>query len=110
MTAPTVLDKFAAAYLRVYQSLHSDAAEAQWMPGRTPVLREDTTERSKGLTSDPVPTTAMDGRRLNLRAAVMEAEKALSAADQALRLAESKLRRAFAQVESEPSESEPLGN
>lgn len=81
MTDPTPFDakEFAADVLAL-SALLSDANEAQWQAGRTPVPREDTTERSKGLTSDPTPNIVADGRRLALRAEVIAAEQALLAA------------------------------
>ena len=88
MTNPTPFDvkEFAADVLAL-SALTSDAQEAQWQAGKTPVPREDTTERSRGLVSDPTPSTVVDGRRLELRAAVIEAEQALEAAQLATRKA-----------------------
>lgn len=77
------LEKFAAAYLAVRQ-LVVNSAEAQWQAGKSPVPREDTTERSKNMTSDPTPTIMADERRLKLRVAVLEAEAALTAAEKTL--------------------------
>jgi len=76
--APSALDTFAATYLRLYQLVYGpDLAAAQWMSGQTPPPREDTSERSLGLTNDPTPAITFDTRRLNLRAAAVEAERAL---------------------------------
>lgn len=86
MTAPSPRD-LAAAALRVIQLLN-EVGEAQWRAGRTPVPREDTTERSKGLTSDPTPNIVADQRRLALRAAVIETEQSLEAAMKTLTAAE----------------------
>jgi uncharacterized protein (UPF0548 family) len=69
------LEPGAAAFLRAQQQLIF-ATEAQWQMGMTPTLSEDTMERSKGTTSDPVPTIVDDTRRQKLRAAVIEAEDA----------------------------------
>lgn len=76
-TAPSILEPFGAAFLRLHDAL-GDSAEAQWQKGATPRAVDDTTERSKGTTSDPVVSTFYDGRRLNLRAAVLKGEKALA--------------------------------
>lgn len=90
------LERFGAANLRVRQLL-ADSREAQWRPGKSPVPKEDTTERSKGLVNDPTATTVLDPRRVALRAATLEAEKALSNADRTLRVAEARLAAALAQ-------------
>lgn len=73
------LEAFGAAYLRLRQLL-SEAGEAQWEAGHTPTPREDTTERSKGMTSDPTPNIVADTRRLALRAAVIDVEESLASA------------------------------
>jgi hypothetical protein len=70
------LEAFLATGLRL-QQLAADVGDAQWRAGKTPVAREDTTERSKGLTSDPVPTIVTDARRVALRQAMLEADRAL---------------------------------
>ncbi len=92
--APDTLEAFGATYLRT-RALLADAAQAQWQMGATPVLKEDTTERSKGTTNDPTVTIVMDTRRLALRASVIEAEAAVAAADQTLRAAVHHLEAAF---------------
>jgi len=81
------LEAFAATYLRLTDLLR-EVGDAQWQAGKTPVPREDTTERSKGLTSDPTPTVAADTRRLALRLAVIEAEQALEKAGRNMQAAE----------------------
>lgn len=86
MSNPFDPKDFAADVLAL-SALLSDASEAQWQAGRTPVPKEDTTERSKGLTSDPTPNIVVDGRRLALRASVIEAEQALHAAQAEVRKA-----------------------
>lgn len=89
MTAPTptdaldTLNLFGAAYIRT-TALLDDAAEAQWKAGATPRPIEDTTERSKGTTSDPTVHAVMDSRRRALREAVKEAEQALREAEEAM--------------------------
>lgn len=88
MTAPAptaaVLEAFGATNLRVRQLL-TDSREAQWRAGKSPVPKEDTTERSKGLVNDPTATTTLDPRRVALRVAVIDAERALRQADAAMR-------------------------
>lgn len=87
-TTPQPFDaKDFAADVLALSALLSDASEAQWQAGKTPVPREDTTERSRGLVSDPTPSTVVDGRRLALRAAVIEAETALLESQRATRKA-----------------------
>ena len=95
-----VLDLFSGAYLRVHRLL-ADTADSQWIAGKTPVLKEDTTERSIGLTTDPTATAALDTRRWNLREAVVNAESAVKAANLALLTAEAKLKRALKEVTDE---------
>lgn len=70
-----VLDSAAATWLRL-QNLLIEANEPQWGAGMTPALREDTTERSKGMTSDPTFHAVSDTRRIMLREAFVEAERA----------------------------------
>ena len=91
------LERFGAANLRVRQLL-ADSREAQWRPGKSPVPKEDTTERSKGLVNDPTATTVLDPRRVALRGATLEAERALSLAARTLRVAEARLAAALAQA------------
>jgi len=71
-----LLEALGASFLRVH-ALIGNAEEAQWKAGATPRPVDDTTERSKGTTSDPVVHALLDGRRLNLREAVAAAERAL---------------------------------
>lgn len=90
----TPLEPFAATYLRLQQLL-ADVGDSQWRAGKSPVPKEDTTERSRGLTSDPVPSIVTDTRRLALRAAAIEAEQALERAGRAMQAAERHLNEAF---------------
>lgn len=80
MTQPidsaALLDAFGATFLRVH-ALIGNASEAQWKAGATPRPVDDTTERSKGTISDPTVHALLDGRRLLLRDAVIDAEKAM---------------------------------
>lgn len=97
--APSPLDtleRFGAANLRVRQLL-ADSREAQWRAGKTPVPKEDTTERSKGLVNDPTANIVLDTRRVALREAALAAERALADADRAVRFAEARLAAALAQ-------------
>ncbi|PPG35014.1 hypothetical protein C5E10_05270 [Pseudoclavibacter sp. RFBG4] len=47
------------------------ARDAQWRRSSVPSPRDDTTEPSQGVRSDPTADTALDPRRLRLRAAVL---------------------------------------
>ncbi|WP_085368567.1 hypothetical protein [Leifsonia sp. NCR5] len=113
MTATTtsnVLEAFGAAYLRLWALQHGeDVQQSQWQTGNTPQPREDTTERSKGLTSDPTPHIVMDERRLRLRAASIEAEQTLVKAERALNVTARRLEKALESFESGAPESSPLG-
>ncbi|QCG77304.1 hypothetical protein SEA_BUBBABEAR_43 [Microbacterium phage BubbaBear] len=91
---PPTLETLMATYLRVRQ-LIADIGDAQWRAGKSPVPKEDTTERSKGLTSDPTPSIVVDSRRMALRLAVIEAEQALEKAGRNLQAAERHLNDAF---------------
>lgn len=91
---PPTLEAFGASYLRVRQLL-ADVGDSQWRAGKSPVPKEDTTERSKGLTSDPTPSIVVDARRMALRLAVIEAEQALEKAGRNLQAAERHLNDAF---------------
>lgn len=95
-TGLDVLEKFGATTLRL-RALLADSAEAQWQPGRSPVAKEDTTERARGLVNDPTATATFDPRRQALRAAVIEAEHALALAAQTMRAAEHHLATALSQ-------------
>lgn len=102
-----LLEGFGAAWLRLWAITNDpETQEAQWQPGMTPVPREDTTERSKNLTNDPTPTIAMDGRRLALRDAVKEAERALEVAARVLQDTARKLAEALGD-DLEPQNSKP---
>lgn len=54
-----------------------DAISRQWSTSPALKPREDTTERSSGAYSDPTGDTALDDRRLEVRAFVREAEGVL---------------------------------
>lgn len=89
---PTTLQLFAGAYLRLRSAVeNSDLAEAQWRAGRSPVPKEDTTERAINSVSDPVFFAATDPRRMELRRAVHEAERALRLAEHTIKVAEARL-------------------
>ena len=69
-----VLDALSATFLRT-ERLLLFASEAEWQAGATPAPAvDDTHERSKGMTSEPVPGIVDDTRRQKLREAVKEAE------------------------------------
>lgn len=85
--AADLIEPYAATIIRV-RSLLKSAEEAQWQSGRTITAADDTTERSKGMVGDPTFSTAADTRRLELRAAVVEAEIALEKAGKTLQAAE----------------------
>jgi hypothetical protein len=110
-THNSTLDTFAAGYLRLYQLRHSDEVDInQWRSGDTPVPREDTTERSRGATSDPTYFMFSDERRINLRAAAVEAEKVLLLADRALKQVARKLEAALRSGDPGAPENDHLGN
>ena len=90
-----LLERATASWLRLELHL-ADAREAQWQPGRTPTPREDTSERSKGMVSDPTPSITADPRRQKLRAAVLEAEAVRATFRAALATAEEALSEALA--------------
>lgn len=89
-TSLAVLEKLGAAYLRVHATL-GDTEQAQWQASRHPVDPEETGIRSIGLYNDPTYQTTVDTGRLALRAAVIEAERALALAAQTMKAAESHL-------------------
>ena len=74
------------------QELLDDSAEAQWLPSKY-ASRTDPTR------SDPTGDTAVDPRRLALRAEVQATEAAL----QALSAARTRLREALAEWAGEPT-------
>lgn len=90
----TDIQRFAAVVLRVTRLVY-EASDAQWQAGKSPVPREDTTERSKGMTSDPTPTIVADDRRLKLRLEVLKATHALNAATTELETVETRLTHAL---------------
>lgn len=89
---PDVLEPFAAAYLRLRALIDGpDLADAQWTAGRSPVPREDTTERAKNTTADPVLFAVTDPRRVALRDSVQLAERALRYAEYTMGVAVARL-------------------
>lgn len=90
MSAATTLERFGAGYLRV-RSLVDAAEVAQWQAPPTVRPRDDPGGRQIGVTSDPTVRAALDGRRLRLRARVVEAEHALALAGRQLSAAERNL-------------------
>lgn len=95
-TTAETLESMGASWLTLYRDTYNDEVQDfQWMPGMTPVPRFDTTERSSGLTNDPTATTAMDARRIALREAVIQAERALQSAIVAMEKAGATLKAAL---------------
>ncbi|MFS6529142.1 hypothetical protein V8Z69_18345 [Microbacterium aurugineum] len=92
-TTADTLEAFGATYLRLHQAL-DNASESQWQAGYTPRARDDgdaATIRSNGTTSDPTVGIFLDGRRLALREAVIEAERAQELALHTMQTAIAKL-------------------
>lgn len=102
-----LLEGLTATYLRLLALVRSDEVqEAQWMSGNTPPAPEDAGVRSKGLVSDPTPTIAGDGRRMLLRARVLEAEAALVHTAHAMAKAEDRLTRALERHQNDETPDE----
>jgi hypothetical protein len=74
-----------------------DAETVQWSAAPATRARADTTERSKGVRSDPTPAIALDEKRLRVRAAVIGAERAIEDSTRVLREADTTLRQAVAE-------------
>lgn len=55
------------------------AADVQWSPPAAPSKRNETPEKAKHTISNPTVDTALDERRLRVRAAVIEGETTLEA-------------------------------
>lgn len=93
----SLLEGITASHLRLLALVRSsDIQDAQWQVGApTPLPAEDTNIRGKGMVSDSTANVAYDGRRLRLRAAVIEAESAMILASQAMSRAEDRLRKAL---------------
>ena len=94
MTPATLITSTGDAIVRLAKA-YARALSVQWLPPLGPSTRHDTSERAKGLISNPTLDTATDPRRLRVRAAVIEAEGLLeSIRDSATENAE-KLERAL---------------
>lgn len=78
-----------------------DAETVQWSAAPVSRARADTTERAKGVRSDPTVAVALDPKRLRVRAAVIGADRALEDATRALAAADSALRVAVAEWRGE---------
>lgn len=74
----------------------SAADAVQWSPSPTPKPRDDTTERSKGGHGDPTLQTVVDSRRLEVRAAVEEAQRVLTEAARSMHAARTALEESVA--------------
>jgi hypothetical protein len=90
-------------------ALMADSEDAQWQAGRTPTPREDTTERSRGMVSDPTPSIVGDRRRQELRAAHDAADAALGHAITTLRDAGQDLQYAVDRWHGEGDGPQPAG-
>ena len=93
-----LIDSLAAALVNEHQALSEVtrvAADLQWSPAPIPRPRDDTTERGQGGKSDPTQAAALDGRRIELRAATAEAARSLESAVTALQRAHRRLGRAL---------------
>lgn len=78
-----------------------DAETVQWSAAPRSAARGDTTERAKGVRSDPTPAVALDEKRLRVRAAVIGAERAIEDSTRSLRAADTALRVAVAEWRGE---------
>lgn len=96
MTENASFNEAAASWLRL-QSKLIDANTAQFQAGMSPALPEDTSERSKGVTSDPTFHAVADERRIKLRAAFKEAEQAQMLVQKAMAYATKRLEKALAE-------------
>lgn len=76
-----------------------DARAIQWYPA--PVPRPDTDGRRPSGISDPVPAIAGDWRRIAVREAVVESERMLDRAVDALAVARRRLEHALAEARAE---------
>ncbi|TFB58705.1 hypothetical protein E3N86_13415 [Cryobacterium sp. Hz7] len=92
-TEPDTLELLGKAFLETFRLTYDpEVQDSQWMMGASPVPREDTTERSKGTTSDPTYAIFADSRRQSLREAVRDAEHALDTANEVMAQTVTKLR------------------
>lgn len=86
----------------VILSLYPDATARQWSASPVPRPREDTPQRSSGgRPSDPTADAVLDARRLEVREAVVTAERSLHLAALALRSARRTMERAIARFDGE---------
>jgi hypothetical protein len=89
--------------IRSMHDLIDEAAARQWEASPVPKPREDTTERSSGgRPSDPTADTALDARRLAVRATLLAAEPVLRDAAVALRGSRLALARAIDRFDGDP--------
>ncbi|PPG39492.1 hypothetical protein [Pseudoclavibacter sp. RFBA6] len=79
------------------------ARDAQWRRSSVPSPRDDTTERSQGVRSDPTANTALDPRRLRLRAAVLRAEGNLERFAEAVQANTAELEATYSAWAGEPA-------
>lgn len=95
---PVLVAEVAAEALALAQVL-GQAEAIQWSPSMTPQPREDTSERAKGVHSDPTLATVIDERRLAVRAEVEATHALLHSYAAAARAARAKLAHALARWE-----------
>ena len=70
------------------------AADRQWEPAPIPKPRTDTTERAQGeRPADPVADAVLDPRRLAVREALLDTQRAIRDLDRAMKSLESAIRR-----------------
>ncbi|TFC87505.1 hypothetical protein E3T24_04755 [Cryobacterium sp. TmT2-59] len=94
--APDTLETLGATWLETFRIAYDpEVQQSQWELGMTPTPRDDTTQRSKGTTSDPTFAIFADSRRQDLRAAVQRAEFELDEANKIMAQTRDKLRVAF---------------
>lgn len=71
------LAEMARAEAEALAELLPAALEYQWRRPASGRADTDTSERASGVYSDPTPDVALDGRRLRLRAQVLQSERIL---------------------------------
>lgn len=98
-----LLESVGGSYLSIHAML-GEAENAQWQAGLTPVAKDEVTTRSHNTVSDPTWFHYADGRRQDLREAVIEANKALRLAEQAMAFAVYRLQN---QLQDDPESSGP---
>ena len=72
-----LLEAIALAYADI-EALLDESEDAQWQQAPYASSRDEARIRGKGTVTDPTSSIALDGRRLRLRAAVVQAERELA--------------------------------